>query len=85
METSTTLILGKPGSGKSTLLAGLGHACMRDGFSVLAIKSDRLGKEVRTAEDLRQWLHLSLNTRDAVRKLAEKKNEGCCRSTRRSF
>ena len=73
METSTTLILGKPGSGKSTLLAGLGHACMRDGFSVLAIKSDRLGKEVRTAEDLRQWLHLSLNTRDAVRKLAAKK------------
>ena len=46
---------------------------MRDGFSVLAIKSDRLGKEVRTTEDLRQWLHLSLNTRDAVRKLAAKK------------
>ena len=73
MGTSTTLILGKPGSGKSALLAGLGHACIRDGFSVLAIKSDRLGKEVRTAEDLRQWLHLSLNTRDAVRKLAAKK------------
>ncbi len=73
MKTSTTLILGKPGSGKSALLAGLGPACIRDGFSVLAIKSDRLGKEVRTAEDLRQWLHLSLNTRDAVRKLAAKK------------
>jgi len=73
MERSTTLILGKPGSGKSALLAGLGHACIKEGFSVLAIKSDRLGKEVHTAEDLREWLHLSLNTRDAVRKLAARK------------
>jgi hypothetical protein len=73
MERSTTLILGKPGSGKSALLAGLGDACIKKGFSVLAIKSDQLGKEIHTAEDLRQWLHLSLNTRDAVRKLAARK------------
>lgn len=73
MDRSTTLILGKPGSGKSALLAGLGDACIKEGFSVLAIKSDQLGKEIHTAEDLRQWLHLSLNTRDAVRKLAARR------------
>jgi hypothetical protein len=72
-ESSTTLILGGPGSGKSALLAGLGHECLKEGFSVLAVKADMLGKGIRTPEDLRQWLQLTLNTNDAVKKLAEKK------------
>ncbi len=72
-ESSTTLILGGPGSGKSALLAGLGHECLKQGFSVLAIKADMLGKEIHTPEDLRQWLQLTLNANNMVKKLAEKK------------
>ncbi|MDR4466261.1 MAG: ATP-binding protein, partial [Nitrospira sp.] len=67
---STTLILGAPGSGKSALLAALGSVCLSSGFSVLGIKADRLGRGIDSAVALRKHLHLTLETRDAVKHLA---------------
>jgi hypothetical protein len=73
-SSSTTLILGGQGSGKSALLAMLGHRVSAQGMTLLAIKADMLGPTLHTPEDLRRdWLHLSIDPRDAVRALA--KNE----------
>jgi len=72
-ESSTTLVLGGPGTGKSALLATLGHYFVNQGVALLAIKADKLGHGVNTFEDLRVWLHLSLDPRDAIGALA--KNE----------
>ncbi len=70
---STTLILGAPGSGKSALLAALGSVCLSNGFSVLGIKADRLGRGIDSAEALRKHLKLTVITQDAVKRLASKK------------
>ncbi|CUS33356.1 conserved hypothetical protein [Candidatus Nitrospira nitrificans] len=70
---STTLILGAPGSGKSALLAALGNVCLSNGFSVLGIKADRLGRGIDSAEALRKHLQLTVVTREAVKRLASEK------------
>ncbi len=71
-ESSTTLVLGTQGTGKSALLATMGHHLLDEGANFLAIKADMLGISVQTPEDLRSWLHLSVDPRDAIRALAEK-------------
>jgi hypothetical protein len=72
-ESSTTLLLGRPGTGKSALLASLGHRLRAEPVTFLAIKADMLGSTVTTLEALqRDWLHLSVGPRDAIRALAER-------------
>jgi hypothetical protein len=71
-DSSTTWILGGPGAGKSALLASLGHRLLAEPVTFLAIKADMLGSTVTTIEHLRDWLHLSVDPRDAIRALAER-------------
>jgi len=44
-ETSTTVVLGERGSGKSVLLAKLGQLALEKGWTIFAIKADRLTEE----------------------------------------
>ncbi len=71
-NSSTILILGEPGSGKSALLAALGHVCLSNRFSVLAIKADRLGSGIDSAESLRKELRFTLAPQNAIKRLASK-------------
>ncbi len=71
-NSSTILILGEPGSGKSALLAALGHVCLSNRFSVLAIKADRLGSGIDSAESLRKELRFRLTPQNAIKRLASK-------------
>jgi len=71
-NSSTILILGEPGSGKSALLVALGHVCQSNRFSVLAIKADRLGSGVDSAESLRKELRFTLAPQSAIKRLASK-------------
>jgi hypothetical protein len=54
----TFFILGEPGSGKSSLLVKLAEEKRQTGWSVLAIKADRLPEEVRDRQDLDGYLDL---------------------------
>jgi hypothetical protein len=67
---STTLLLGSPGSGKSALLARLGHELRDGGVTVLAIKADNLGEEVKDAATLAAALGLPAPVGEHVRSLA---------------
>lgn len=52
------ILLGAPGSGKSALLARLGKRLQTDGYSVLALKADRLPREVSSLDQLGDHLGL---------------------------
>lgn len=67
---STTLILGGRGLGKSALLADLGHYLVDANVAILAIKADMIAATVGDNEGLRNWLGLSVDPREAVRRLA---------------
>ena len=67
---STILLLGDPGSGKSALLARLGGELQQDGATVLAIKADILGEEVKDAATLAAFLNLPASVGEHVRRLA---------------
>lgn len=55
---NTFFILGEPGSGKSSLLIKLAEEKCQAGWSVLAIKADRLPEEVRDRQGLNGYLDL---------------------------
>ncbi|WP_256583270.1 AAA family ATPase [Pseudomonas sp. SWI44] len=54
----TFFILGEPGSGKSSLLVKIAEEKRQTGWSVLAIKADRLPEEVRDRQGLNGYLDL---------------------------
>jgi hypothetical protein len=53
-------LLGVPGSGKSAFLARLGGELRSEGWSVVAIKADRLPSSVASASDLERHLGLAV-------------------------
>jgi nucleoside phosphorylase len=67
---STTLLLGAPGSGKSALLARLGRELRETNVTVLAIKADTLGEEVKDAATLAAALGLPAPVGEHVRRLS---------------
>ena len=69
-ERSTTLVLGGRGLGKSALLADLGQRLLGAGVTILAIKADMVAATVGNNEGLRNWLGLSVDPREAIRRLA---------------
>lgn len=69
-EKSTTILLGPPGSGKSALLSILGQSLQEKGFSVLAIKADKLSSTIDNLEKLSISLNLPLTVETCLRRLA---------------
>jgi hypothetical protein len=67
---STTLLLGSAGSGKSALLARLASDLRGSGVTVLAIKADALGEEVKDAASLAAFLGLPAAVTEHVRGLS---------------
>jgi hypothetical protein len=58
VEASTTVLLGSSGGGKSALLAVLGERATQAGFSVLAVKADKLLLTIDSRAALAQELRL---------------------------
>lgn len=73
-DSSTTITLGVAGCGKSALMAKLGHSLVDKGYTLLAIKADFLGNQVKKLEDLQRddQLNLSVNLREAIKAVANK-------------
>lgn len=67
---SLTLLLGEPGSGKSALLSRIAQLKQEAGWTVLAIKADRLPPDILDAEGLTRHLGIGSDVADVVTELA---------------
>ncbi|KAA0069048.1 hypothetical protein [Rhodanobacter sp. T12-5] len=70
-SSSLTLVLGEPGSGKSALLARVAKMKHAEGWSVLAIKADRLPEDILNSEGLARYLNIGTAPANALRGLAQ--------------
>ena len=70
---SVTILLGGPGEGKSAILARLGSLLAQDGAVLLAIKADRLPRDVASLRHLDNWIDCGVELATALRRLAEKR------------
>ncbi len=68
---STHFLLGDPGCGKSALLVRLAQERQKAGWSVLAIKADRLPSDVLDRQALAKHLNLQVDTATMLRALAK--------------
>jgi SpoVK/Ycf46/Vps4 family AAA+-type ATPase len=68
---STHFLLGDPGCGKSALLVRLAQERQKAGWSVLAIKADRLPSDVLDRQALAKHLNLQADTATMLRALAK--------------
>ena len=70
---SVTVLLGGPGEGKSAILARLGSLLAEDGTVLLAIKADRVPRDVASLRQLDDWIDCGVDVAAALRRLAEKR------------
>jgi len=68
---SMTILLGGPGEGKSAILARLGSLLAEDGTLLLAIKADRIPREVVSLRQLDDWIDCGVELATALGRLAE--------------
>ncbi|WP_437934507.1 NACHT domain-containing protein [Sorangium sp. So ce341] len=72
-ESKPLILLGGPGSGKSALLARLASQLRQRGEALLAIRADKLPKDIDSIEKLRCWLDLSTAPAGALSSLASQR------------
>ena len=63
-------LLGGPGEGKSALLARLGAWLSHEGKVLLAIKADRVPRNIATLRDLEEWIDSDVPGTEALRHLS---------------
>ena len=68
---SVTALLGGPGEGKSAILARLGALLVEDGAVLLAIKADRIPRDVSSLRHLDDWIDCGAELASTLRRLAE--------------
>lgn len=68
-SSSTHFLLGAPGSGKSSLLVRLAREMQDAGWSVLAIKADRLPPDVLNRDSLKKYLDFDADVRTVLQEL----------------
>ncbi|WP_437309225.1 NACHT domain-containing protein [Sorangium sp. So ce388] len=73
-ESKPLILLGGPGSGKSALLARLASQLHQRGEALLAIRADKLPKDIDSIERLRCWLDLSTAPVAALSSLASRRS-----------
>ena len=67
---SVTVLLGGPGEGKSAILARLGSMLTDDDVLLLAIKADRVPRDVSSLSQLADWIDCGVEVAPALRRLA---------------
>ena len=72
-SSSVTVLLGGPGEGKSAILARLGALLVDDGAVLLAIKADRIPRNVLSLRDLDEWTDCGAELGAALRRLGEER------------
>ena len=70
---SVTILLGGPGEGKSAILARLGALLVKDGAVLLAIKADRIPRDVSSLRHLDAWIDCGAELAATLCGLAEKR------------
>ena len=70
---SVTILLGGPGEGKSAILARLGSLLAEDGTLLLAIKADRIPRDVVSLRQLDEWIDCGVELATGLRRLAEQR------------
>ena len=70
---SMTILLGGPGEGKSAILARLGSLLAEDGTLLLAIKADRIPREVVSLRQLDDWTDCGVELATALGRIAEQR------------
>ena len=70
---SVTILLGGPGEGKSAILARLGSLLAEDGTVLLAIKADRVRRDIASLRQLNDWIDCGDDVATVLRRLAEKR------------
>ena len=70
---SATILLGGPGEGKSAILARLGSLLTEGRTVLLAIKADRLPRDVASLRQLDDWIDCGVDVATALRRLAEER------------
>ena len=67
---SVTVLLGGPGEGKSAILARLGSFLAEDDAMLLAIKADRIPRDVASLRQLDAWIDCGVDVPPLLRRLA---------------
>ena len=70
---SVTVLLGGPGEGKSAILARLGSLLVEDHTLLLAIKADRIPRDVVSLRQLDDWIDCGVELTTGLRRLAEQR------------
>ena len=70
---SVTILLGGPGEGKSAILARLGSLLAEDDTVLLAIKADRVLRDVASLRQLNDWIDCGADVATVLRRLAVKR------------
>ncbi|MDE0191068.1 MAG: TIR domain-containing protein [Gammaproteobacteria bacterium] len=70
---SVTVLLGGPGEGKSAILARLGSLLAQDGTVLLAIKADRVPREVASLRQLDDWIDCGVELASTLRRVASER------------
>ena len=72
-EPTVTALLGGPGGGKSAILARLGTHLCEEGVVLLAMKADRLPREVAKLAQLDDYVGCGVPLAEALRRLADER------------
>lgn len=72
-SSSMTILLGGPGEGKSAILARLGSLLADDGTLLLAIKADRIPRDVVSLRQLSDWIDCGVDLATSLGRLAEQR------------
>ena len=72
-EPTVTVLLGGPGGGKSAILARLGTHLCEEGVVLLAMKADRLPREVAKLAQLDDYVGCGVPLAEALRRLADER------------
>ena len=70
---AVTVLLGRPGEGKSAILARLGSMLAEDGVVLLAIKADRIPRNLSSLSQLDDWIGCGVEVVPALRRLASER------------
>ena len=70
---AVTVLLGGPGEGKSAILARLGRMLAEEGVVLLAIKADRVPRDISSLSELDDWIGCGVEVVRALRRLASER------------